>query len=106
MITIRAVFLGLVICIAALVYALLERDLVARVAVDCMDPTEREKVRGIVLEGIDHGLEKSITGLFDIWTKDPTDQPKRAMVGTNNAVNAHVRARKQALAWDPPACAP
>lgn len=76
----------------------------SKVQIDCMDPTEREKVRGIVLDAIDAGLAKSITGLFDIWTKDPTEQPKRAMVGTNNAVNAHVRARKQALAWEPPNC--
>lgn len=100
-----ALAVGLITVVVTLILlALLEAQ--SKVQVDCMDPTEREKVRGIVLEAIDKGLDKSITGLFDIWTKDPTEQPKRAMVGTNNAVNAHVRARKQALAWDPPNCQP
>jgi hypothetical protein len=90
--------------IAAAVLIIAERNASSKVQVDCMDPTEREKVRDIVLNGIDQGLEKSIVHLFDIWTKDMSDQPRRAMVGTNNAVNAHARARKQALAWDPPAC--
>jgi hypothetical protein len=90
--------------VLATVLIVAERHASSKVSVDCMDPTEREKVRDIVLNGIDAGLEKSIVHLFDIWTKDLNDQPRRAMVGTNNAVNAHARARKQALAWDPPPC--
>jgi hypothetical protein len=71
----------------------------------CMDETERERIREIVLRGIDKGLEEQITHLFEVWIKDPGEQPKRAMVGTANAWNAHFRARKQAIAWDPPVCA-
>jgi hypothetical protein len=93
------------VMVTLIVLALFERQAASKVQVDCMDPTERERVRDIVVKGIDQGLEKSITHLFDIWQKDPENaQPKRAMVGTNNAVNAHVRARKQALAWEPPHC--
>jgi hypothetical protein len=76
----------------------------AKVQVDCMDPTERERIRDLVLNGIDKGLEEQIRHLFETWMKDLSDQPRRAMVGTNNAVNAHVRARKQAVSWDPPSC--
>jgi len=77
----------------------------AKVQVDCMDPTERERIRDLVLKGIDDGLQGQIQLLFEVWVKDLSDQPRRAMVGTNNAVNAHVRARKQAVMWDPPLCA-
>jgi hypothetical protein len=76
----------------------------AKVEVGCMDPTERERVRDIALRGIDKGLEEQVMRLFEVWMKDPGDQPRRAMVGTNNAVNAHIRARKQATEWDPPIC--
>jgi hypothetical protein len=76
----------------------------AKVQVDCMDPTERERIRDLVLKGIDSGLTEQIQHLFEVWTKDLSDQPRRAMVGTNNAVNAHVRARKQAVEWTPPTC--
>jgi len=100
----KAVIIGLSVCIVALVFALLERDLDAKVAVDCMDPTERENIRGLTLQAINDGFSNQIKLLFEVWMKDPNDQPRRAMVGTNNAVNAHIRARKQALAWDPPSC--
>jgi hypothetical protein len=70
----------------------------------CMDATERERIRDIVLNGIDRGLEEQIRHLFEIWMKDSSDQPKRAMVGTDNAYSAHVRARRQAVAWNPPEC--
>src|SRR5580765_7091119 len=99
-----ALAVGLITIILTLILlALLEqREATSKVNVDCMDPTEREKVRDLVLDGIDKGFEQAITHLFDIWTKDLNEQPRRAMVGTNNAVNAHIRARKQALAWGPP----
>ena len=48
-----------------------------------------------------------MTRLFDVWQKDPNqDQPARAQVGTTNAINAHNRARKYALAWNPQTCSP
>jgi hypothetical protein len=70
----------------------------------CMDATERERIRELVLSGIDKGLEEQIQRLFEIWMKDASDQPRRAMVGTNNAFSAHTRARRQAVQWDPPVC--
>lgn len=104
--TTKAVIIGLCLCILVLVAALLERDFAwAKIPYDCADPTERERVRDLVLQGIDDGLKKAMTHLFDVWQKDPnTEQPRRAQVGTTNAVNAHNRARKLALAWDPPPC--
>jgi len=83
----------------------LASDAESKVAYDCVDPTERERVRQLVFDGVDKGLVGAMAHLFDVWQRDPgTAQPQRAQVGTTNAVNAHNRARKLALAWDPPPC--
>ena len=72
---------------------------------DCVSSTERERVRQLVFDGIDQGLRESMAHLFDIWQRDPENQqPKRAQVGTVNAVNAHNRARRLTFAWNPPEC--
>ena len=84
--------------------ALLE-DAQGKVPITCTDPTERERVRDLAFKGVDDGFVQAVVHLFSVWTKDPeTEQPKRAQVGMANAINAHARARKLALAWDPPAC--
>lgn len=102
------ILVGLITAVMTLVLlALLDREAASKVAYDCTDPTERERVREIALRGIDRGLEDAMAHLFDIWVKDPNrEQPARAQVGTTNAINAHIRARQLALTWSPPACPP
>jgi hypothetical protein len=106
----RVMLTALIIIIALLLLAAFgylsgSWDAEAKVPYDCVDPTERERIRDLALEGIDDGLKQAMTHLFDVWVKDPnTEQPKRGQVGTTNAINAHNRARKLALAWDPPLC--
>ena len=98
----------IMVLLTLMAIALLEqRDAVGKVGYDCVDPTERERIRQLVFDGIDKGLVESMSHLFDVWTKDPQNsQPQRAQVGTTNAVNAHIRARKLAFAWDPQPCPP
>jgi hypothetical protein len=100
------ILVGLITAVVTLVLlALLDREAASKVAYDCADATERERIREIALRGIDRGLEDAMAHLFDIWVKDPNrEQPARAQVGTTNAVNAHIRARQLALTWSPPAC--
>ena len=103
------ILVGLITAIVTLILlALLEpREAVSKVPYDCVDPTERERVRELALKGVDDGFVNAMEHLFDVWQKDPaTEQPKRAQVGTGNAVNAHIRARKLVLAWAPPTCPP
>jgi hypothetical protein len=91
------------VIVTLLLLALLEAQ--SKVNVVCLEPVERENIRTIMLKAVDRGLEENVVHLFDIWVKDPaTEQPKRAQVGANNAVNAHIRARKAAMAWQPPEC--
>jgi hypothetical protein len=99
-----AIVVIIIILLACVGYLSGRWEAEAKVQVDCMDPTERERIRDLVLKGIDDGLQEQIRHLFETWMKDLSDQPRRAMVGTNNAVNAHVRARKQAVTWDPVGC--
>ena len=95
------------VAITLLVLGQFERAAEGRVPFDCFDPTERERVREIALKGIDDGLQGAIAHLYSIWQKDPdSDQPKRAQVGVANAINAHARARKFTLVWQPPTCPP
>jgi hypothetical protein len=71
----------------------------------CMDTETRQRVRGIVLEGVDQGLRDHIKGLFNVWATDPKhDQPKRAITGMNNGLAAYFHARAAALKWAPPEC--
>jgi len=92
------------VVVTLLLLALLEAQ--SKVPYDCVDPTERERVRQLAFDGIDKGLVEAMAHLFEIWQRDPTNsQPQRAQVGTTNAINAHSRARKLAVAWDPPSCA-
>ena len=105
-------FVGIVVgmttvAITLLVLGQFEREAEGNIPFDCMDPTERERVRDIALHGIDKGLEEATQHLYSVWQKDPnTEQPKRARVGIVNAINAHARARKFALDWIPPTCPP
>lgn len=106
-------WVGLVVIIITVLLTLMvlavleQRDAEGKVPYDCVDPTERERVRQLVFDGIDDGLKNAMKHLFDIWQRDPNNaQPQRAQVGTTNAVNAHNRARRLAFSWDPPSCPP
>jgi hypothetical protein len=70
----------------------------------CIDAEMREQVRGLMFAGIDEALRRHTRRVFDVWMKDPADQPRRAVVGLNTAVSAYVRSRASAQRWSPPTC--
>jgi hypothetical protein len=70
----------------------------------CMNPEMREQVRTLMLAGIDEALKRHARRMFDVWMKDPSDQPRRASAGVNTAISAYVRSRASAQRWNPPAC--
>ncbi|MET0710193.1 MAG: hypothetical protein ABWY82_25625 [Tardiphaga sp.] len=70
----------------------------------CVPLGERERIRDVTLEGIDQGLKNHVTKLFDVWMKDDSNQPKRAIDGMSIGISAHVRARANAISWNPPPC--
>src|SRR5262245_22371356 len=71
----------------------------------CIDDHEtKERIRKIIMEGVELGLRTHIDKVFEIWIKDPQDQPNRAARGTYDGVSAYVRARRAVLNWSPPLC--
>jgi hypothetical protein len=70
----------------------------------CMDDAMRERVRGVVLEGLDLALKDRTKQTFDIWMKDQSDQPMRAIAGMRANVSAYVRSRNTVMSWNPPLC--
>ena len=48
-----------------------------------------EYIRQLLLYAADEALRDRINGLFEVWMRDPTDQPRRALVGAHQAVNAY-----------------
>jgi len=73
-------------------------------AIRCVSVEERERIRTVVIEGIDDALKLHVQKLFDIWMKDTSSQPERAIEGMEVGISAHVRARTNALNWNPPPC--
>lgn len=79
----------------------------AQIKLDCADERTREQVRAVILEGIDLALRNQVVKVFDVWMRDTReDPPRKALIGMNIATNAYVRARANALAWNPPLCQP
>ena len=71
----------------------------------CVDERTRGIVREMAMDSFDTAFKKHVEHLFDIWAKDPAEQPKRASRGMQLAIGAYVRARSDALKWDPQLCA-
>lgn len=72
--------------------------------VRCVSVEERERIRTVVIEGIDGALKGHVMKLFEVWMKDTSNQPQRAVEGMEVGISAHIRARANALNWNPPPC--
>jgi hypothetical protein len=70
----------------------------------CVDAKTRDLIRELSLDAIDDSFKKHVVLLFDIWVKDPAEQPKRAKNGMQAAISAYVRARGDAMKWEPTIC--
>jgi len=70
----------------------------------CMNSETREDLRIAMRAGIDQAMKAHTSQMFNIWMKDPTGQPERAVTGMQNAVRAYVGSMKLANEWNPPPC--
>lgn len=68
------------------------------------DDETREKIRAIMLDAMDEALKDHIVRLHEIWMRDETGQPARAVNGARRGIRAYVGGRIQALKWNPPTC--
>jgi hypothetical protein len=70
----------------------------------CGNKELRERVRALMLAGLDDALKDRIHSLFDVWLRDETGQPGRASRGAHQSISAYVRARDSLEKWDLPEC--
>jgi hypothetical protein len=71
---------------------------------DCSDNEEvKDRMRSLVLEGLDQALRDHVTNLFRIWMSNPAD-PTKAGTGVRNGARAYIHARHQISEWDVPPC--
>ena len=70
----------------------------------CVTPEQRDHIRGVMLNAVDHALDEQVGKLFANWVLDAVGQPKRAQTGTNNAIKAFIVARASVITWDPAEC--
>jgi hypothetical protein len=93
------------IAISAIIALLVSADVRSQTYPNnCVPSEEISRLREIMLEATDQALKDHIVRLFDVWMKDPSDQPERAIAGARPAVTAHVNARAAIMKWKPPQC--
>ena len=68
------------------------------------DEAVRERIRGLMMDSLDHALGNQFEALYLTWLKDSRSQPERARVGVMQAIRAHKEARVLATEWLPPMC--
>jgi hypothetical protein len=68
------------------------------------DIATRERVRALMLEGVDQGFRNHFIRIFDIWITEKAPAPKRAISGSRIAIVAYSRARAAAIKWTPEVC--
>ena len=72
----------------------------------CIDSEMREKVRALLLAGLEQALKEHTAETFSTRMSDKNEQPKRAILGMQLAISAYMRSRAAAQNWNPPLCAP
>jgi hypothetical protein len=86
------------------IVAALGRSATSDIVEPSMSDAERERTRAIIISGIDEGLKEHVKHMFEVWMKDDSEQPKRAVTGMHIGRRAHRHAMAQALGWNPPTC--
>lgn len=70
----------------------------------CMNDSNREIVRDIILQALNEALKKHVEQMFSVWMKDSYGQPARARVGLHGGITAYLQARQNTEQWSPPEC--
>ena len=73
-------------------------------AVQCFFATEKDRLIELSHLAIDDAFKHHVEALFDVWVRDPAEQPKRAMSGMAINLSAYHRARANIRQWEPVIC--
>jgi hypothetical protein len=95
---------NIVVAVSVIALVLLLCISYAHSEITCMSAEARERVRALMLDGIDQGMKTHAQHMFEIWLKDPTRQPARARAGMRSGIIAYNGARAAAQRWSPPTC--
>jgi hypothetical protein len=68
------------------------------------DQQQEDHMHKMMSDSLDQAFKEHIGRLFEIWIKDPAEQPTRAVNGASLGVNAYVRAQRNLANWHPPRC--
>ena len=96
----------LVISVALLAFGVYRAVTAAQSQVQpiCFTQQQRDHILEMSQRAIDDGFKNKVTDLFDVWIRDPTDQPRRAISGMQTNLSAYHRARNSIRIWDPAIC--
>jgi hypothetical protein len=72
----------------------------------CVTQETKDHIMTIVIQAFDDALETHMEHLFAVFLQDASPEPSRAQRGTQNGINAWVRARNLAYKWNPVICPP
>jgi hypothetical protein len=71
----------------------------------CMPDTQTvEHMRAMFAAGIEISFKQHVAHMFEIWVKDPAEQPRRAIAGMRGATSAYLRSQAWIKTWNPELC--
>jgi len=70
----------------------------------CFTQQQRDHILEMSQRAIDDAFKTKVGDLFEVWVRDPTDQPRRAISGMQTNLSAYHRARNSIRLWDPAIC--
>jgi hypothetical protein len=71
----------------------------------CMPDTQTiEHMRAMFAAGIETSFKQHVANMFEVWVKDPVDQPRRAVAGMRAATSAYLRSQAWIKNWQPELC--
>ena len=76
-------------------------QLAAETSQPCMDHETKDRIRTLMLEGVDQALKTHTVNLFETWMKDSAAQPSRAARGMQQGISAYMRSRNSIMNWQP-----
>ena len=70
----------------------------------CLPPELVDRLKTLGLQALDEAFVEQLKHLYAVWMKDDHDQPRRARVGSKNAIIAYTHGRELMRQFSPPDC--
>jgi hypothetical protein len=103
----KDLMIGVLTIVAALVLLMLVDDEVfsqRNGPISCLDQETQDRVRQLMSRSYDQAFSHHTAQLYEIWVKDYSPEPPRAIKGMSNNISAYSRAKATAENWKFPVC--